>query len=214
MSTLLGEVPVPPPLVSIVRLLNKMTPPTPKRAWQNHLDSAQRQTCIAAYHVKRLEELLRGQRHGTEVPIPIQAHFEGAVVASIAAIDKVAQAVNSALKLRTRSSDTFEKAFTEIRHIEPVDKWYRNQFGRDLRRIRVRIAHYSYTKDFTGVHFTVEDSQTNYNGPREILAYARASLEYSGQLCALIPNIITYLEAHLSSPAASNLTTASSDNGR
>jgi hypothetical protein len=162
--------------------------------WRNHLDSALRQTRIAAYHVDRLEKLLQGPRARTEVPIPIQAHFEGALVASIASVDKVAQAVNSALKLGASPSKTFEKGFAEIRGIKPVDEWYQNPFGRDLRRIRARIAHYSYTKDFTGVHFFVEGADTSYEGPREILAYARSASEYTSQLCALIPSVISLLE--------------------
>ena len=164
--------------------------------WQDHLESAARQTQIAAYHIKQLKARLE-KFNGGAVPIPIQAHFEGVVLASLATIDKVAQAVNSALKLGAKNGEKFQKAFSEIRCLEPVEKWLQNPFGIDLRRTRARIAHYFYSKDSKGIHFLVEEVDSKYDGSREILAYGQSALEYAKELCGLIPTITENLLSRL-----------------
>jgi hypothetical protein len=164
--------------------------------WQDYLNAAARQVEIGAYHCEQLKARLKKFKGGA-VPTPIQAHFEGAVLASLAAIDKVAQAVNSALKLRAQNGEKFEKAFKEICALEGVEEWYQNPLGIDLRRTRVRIAHYAYRKESRDIHLQVEDVSSKYDGSREISAYAESALEYAKELCKLIPTIEENLRSRL-----------------
>lgn len=105
------------------------------------LQAAERKVRIAAFHRSQLEKYLRGEPRSKDVPIPIQAHFEGVVVSVMAAVDQVAQAVNSALCLRATPGELVEKTFSMIGDVPGVGEWYQEQIGRDLRSIRTKIVH-------------------------------------------------------------------------
>ncbi len=117
-----------------------------------YIEAAQRKLAIAAYHVDRLREVVGDHTgsFGSAPAIAVQAHFEGVVVSVMAAVDQVAQAVNSAWQLRVNSSNLVEKAFTTLAERLPeIGDWFSQPIGRDLRRLRVRMVHYAYTKTDT-----------------------------------------------------------------
>lgn len=81
------------------------------------LVAAGRKVKAAAYHAERLRQLLdSGQASSDSPPVPVQAHFEGVIVSLIAAVDQVAQAVNSARQLGLRQTDLVQK---DVRAVGP-----------------------------------------------------------------------------------------------
>lgn len=163
---------------------------------QPYFEAAERKSEIARYHTDQLRQEPSLQSYaGTTLPtIPVQAHFEGAVVSVMAAVDQVAQAVNSGLGLKLPSGELVEKAFSTVGKVVPeVDEWYRDPLGRDLRRLRVRIVHYAYKKTPEERCWAVESTGTEYRGSRELAAYARAAAQYAEKLRGLIPQIQEHL---------------------
>jgi hypothetical protein len=152
------------------------------------LKAADRKVRIAGFHCEQLEHYLRCEPRTKCVPISIQAHFEGIVVSVIAAIDQVAQAVNSALSLHAKPHELTVKAFSAISELSVVE-WFNDPIGQDLRSIRVRIVHYSYTKDFLGVDFKIEEARKPYPGSRDLLIYSREAVGYAERLRKFIPLI-------------------------
>lgn len=127
---------------------------------------------------------------GSAPAINVQAHFVGVVVSVMAAVDQVAQAVNSAWQLHLDSSNLVEKAFTTLAGRMPaIDNWFKEQIGRDLRRIRVRMVHYAYAKTPQGSCWVVESAGTEFSGSRELVAYAESAVEYGECLRRLLPHI-------------------------
>ena len=155
--------------------------PKSSEDWRMQFEAARRKIDVASYHVDCLREALNAEnfpRRRSVPPIPIQAHFEGVVVSVIAAIDQVVQAVNSGLNLSLRQNKLFEGTFIRLGGIYPeIHSWVQNPIGRDLRRIRTRIVHYSYRKTSRGLHWVVESAQTDYDGSRELLEYATNALQ-------------------------------------
>lgn len=154
--------------------------------WIDYIDAAYRKIDIAAFNGKQLKIVLaqdRGSNTGRP-DIPAQAFFEGAVVATVAAIDQVAQATNSALSLGLGPGDLFDGASSEIEKRVPEFKdWREHPIGRDLRRLRTRMVHYSYTKSSNGEPtWQVEVAYNNYTGPRDLSAYADAAIAYVREL--------------------------------
>jgi hypothetical protein len=123
--------------------------------------------------------------------IPVQASFEGVVFAAIAAVDQVAQAVNSALKLGLAPGELFEEASKAIEASLPEFRAWREQpIGIDLRRIRTRMAHYSYRKvPAKGLIWEVETANEGFNGSRELSAYAEAAVSYSREMEKLLGSL-------------------------
>jgi hypothetical protein len=164
-------------------------------SWQEYIEAAHRKVEIATYHADSLQRVVAD--HSTSFKsapsIPVQAHFEGVVVSIMAAVDQVAQAVNSAWQLRLHSADLVEKAFTALaEHLSEIDDWFREPIGRDLRRLRVRIVHYAYEKKplrEEGPYWSVESAGTEYSGSRELLSYAIGTVEYGRRLRELLPCI-------------------------
>ncbi len=154
--------------------------------WIDYIDAAHRKIDIAAFHCDQLK-LVLSQCYSpftSPPPIPVQAFFEGTVVATVSAIDQVAQAANSALDLSLGSGDLFDGASPEIESRVPAFKGWREQpIGLDLRRLRTRMVHYSYTKSSNG-DFTwqVETANSNYTGARDLSAYAEAAVAYGREL--------------------------------
>lgn len=163
--------------------------------WKEYLEAAQRKMRVADFHLARLSAVVTTHMD-REPPIELQAHFEGVVVSVIAAVDQVGQAVNSALRLGASPGDLFEKAFGRLRtHLPAVDAWCQEPIGRDLRSIRVRIIHYAYSKTAHELGWTVEPGRGDYQGSREVVAYASAAVDYSRRLVGLIPSIEELLGA-------------------
>lgn len=174
-----------------VRLLSNMSD------WPKYLGAARRKISIAEYHSDRLAELGSIADPVHEMPpIPVQAHFEGVVISLMAAVDQVAQAVNSALKLGLDTSDLVAAAFKEVTQKVPaVARWYENPLGRDLRRLRTRMIHYSYQKSPGALRWHVEDANPAYEGSRELLAYTVEAVKYGRDLAALLDRIEDQLGA-------------------
>jgi hypothetical protein len=157
--------------------------------WTEYLVAAHRKVDIAAFHCEQLKSAL-GRYNGSFdgcPTIPIQAYFEGTVVAAVSAIDQVAQAANSALELRLRSEDLFDCASSQIERRVPAYRNWRDQpIGVDLRRLRTRIVHYSYTKSSSGdLKWEVETVNGNYAGARDLSAYAEAVVVYCRELAVI-----------------------------
>jgi len=118
----------------------------------------------------------------------------------MAAVDKIAQATNSALNLSLNQGELVTGAMGELgRRIGSVKSWFEKPIGRDLRRIRVRIIHYAYAKtpDPVKSQWLVEPASAEYAGSRALLDYSSAAVEYGAALRALVPKI----EAHLRNSA-------------
>jgi hypothetical protein len=108
----------------------------------------------------------------------------------MAAVDQVAQAVNSAWQLRLNSSNLVEKAFTTLaEHLPEIGDWFSEQIGRDLRRLRVRMVHYAYAKTPQGPGWIVESAGTGFSGSRDLVAYANSAAEYGERLRRLLPRV-------------------------
>ncbi|TAJ09646.1 MAG: hypothetical protein EPO61_06205 [Nitrospirae bacterium] len=161
--------------------------------WTHYVDAAKRQCLIAEYRVKSLEEKLGSPDPDQNTPlIQVQAHFEGVIVSVMAAVDKVAQAANSAFGLHLSQSELVNGAMTELgKRVPEMKDWFEKPIGLDLRRIRVRIIHYSYVKtpQQSEHQWQVEGADTDYTGSREILSYSRVAVAYGTALSELIPAI-------------------------
>jgi hypothetical protein len=117
-------------------------------SWEPYFEAAHRKRAIAEYYLSRLAEILTPPDGlARQPPIPVQAYFEGVIVSAMAAVDQVAQGINSALGLRLNPNTLVNGAFTKLTSFLPaLQEWYENPLGIDLRRIRTRIIHYSYSK--------------------------------------------------------------------
>src|SRR4051812_34794980 len=94
--------------------------------WEDYIDAARRKISIAFFHAEELKRRLAENAYPGDgrPPIPVQACFEGVVIASVAAIDQVAQAANSALGLGLSPGKLFEGAAKEISsRIPDFQRW-------------------------------------------------------------------------------------------
>jgi hypothetical protein len=160
--------------------------------WRAYLEAATRKADIAAYHAAQLKVAVSSTQNqgGALPPIPVQAHFEGLVVSAMAAVDQVAQAVNSALRMHLDQSQLVQRAFDELgRRVPEIKAWFQHPLGRDLRRLRTRMIHYSYAKTPDGPSWCVESVDSEYVDCRELVAYAESSAEYVGRLSHLFPKV-------------------------
>jgi hypothetical protein len=69
--------------------------------WREYLHAADRKILMAAFHLDAVQETLGDDDSPStlDLPIPIQAHFEGIMYSQIAAADQVAEAVNRGFEL-------------------------------------------------------------------------------------------------------------------
>ena len=166
--------------------------------WPRYIDAAKRKIEIAEYHCDQLKHALSNASvpHDWRPEIRTQACFEGVVVATIAAVDQIAQAVNSALNLHLASGKLFEGTLGEIlERVPEYENWRQQPIGRDLRRLRTRMVHYSYTKSSNGPRWEVEVANEDYAGPRDLLGYAEATTAYAQELGSLAGKLETSLAA-------------------
>lgn len=171
--------------------------------WRLYFDAARRKARIARYHLSQLEQLLNSESATGEVPIPIQAHFEGVVFSAIAATDQTAQGINSALGLGANERELFDKAFGTIAGTVPgLGKWLSNPIGRDLRGLRRLAIHHSYQKTSEGPRqrWNVEPTRVPYDGSRELQAYCTDAVAYVEELVGLLPAVESELLRILGSP--------------
>ena len=151
--------------------------------------AAGRQVQIADFHLGELDRVLQTANPSRRPPVPVQAHFEGVVVSAMAAVDKVAQTVNSALNLGLSPSKLVQGAFDQLRVVVPdVGSWFDQPLGRDLRRIRTRMVHYSYSKG-NEAPWIIESAGTDYDGSRFLNDYAGAAVKYLWELEKFLPEI-------------------------
>ena len=154
--------------------------------WSDYIDAAHRKISIAAFHCEQLRHALANCQppHDGRPDIPTQAFFEGTVVASISVIDQVAQAANSALGLGLNPGNLFDGTVAKIEQRVPEFRaWRERPIGRDLRRLRTRMVHYSYGKSSCGnPTWQVGVADANYTGSRELFAYAQAAAAYAQEL--------------------------------
>lgn len=164
--------------------------------WQRYIDAAKRKVAIADFHADRLEHVLDKTESdkGLLPPIPVQAHFEGVIVSVMAAVDQVAQAVNSGLGLCLDQGELVSQSFSKLGAVMPeLKSWFEDPLGLDLRRIRVRIIHYSYSKTRRGIAWQVESAGTEYSESRWLLDYAKAAVKYGRQLETLLSRISKHI---------------------
>lgn len=167
--------------------------------WDDYIDAAHRKIGIAEFHCEQLRHTLANYSllPDGRPDIPTQAFFEGTVVATVSAIDQVAQAINSALGLGLGAGNLFDGAAPEIEQRVPAFRIWRDMpIGRDLRRLRTRMVHYSYDKSPNGdLAWQVEVADAKYTGSRELLAYAQAAVSYARELGAIADELQQVLAA-------------------
>jgi hypothetical protein len=158
--------------------------------WQQFLEAARRKVAIARFHLDGLQKALRETAEALSgaPPIPVQAYFEGVVISVIAAIDQVKAAVESTVPQPHEPADRNASVLDRL-HTPDVAAWYEAPFGRDLRRIRVRMVHYIYAKTLQGPGWVVESAGRPWSGSRELLTYAQHAVEYGERLEELLPQI-------------------------
>lgn len=167
-------------------------PAAQSERWHEFFEAAGRKVGIAAYHESVLREVVQPVSDlETAPPIRVQAHFEGVVVSAVAAIDQIAQDANAQLRLGLAPEGLVRGVFEVLGKTLPsVRARYEKPLGRDLRRIRTRIVHYTYTKSPTdSPRWSVESAGTGYEGSRELVAYAQAAVRYAEELRSLLPAI-------------------------
>lgn len=171
--------------------------------WNRYLEAANRKVEIAKYHFRFLLDGLQAN----EVPqdgmpgVPVQAHFEGLVVSVMAAVDQVAQAINSGLRMSLPPDQLVDAAFNEIGEAVPdLKRWYEESIGRDLRRIRTRMIHYSYLKLQGDSGWTVEPVGIDYPGSRELKEYSAEAIRYGERLVATFDALQQRLRATPTEP--------------
>jgi hypothetical protein len=157
--------------------------------WRDQIGAARRKLEITSFHVGRLRAALAEPGlEGTEPPpVPVQAHFEGALGALADALDRVAEAASAVLDLRLPSRDLVGGAFTELgSRIPAVRVWFKSALLSDLRR-GLRSAWYAPAEP--GPRWFWEAETSNYHGPRELLEYATACEDHGHQLELLLDDI-------------------------
>jgi len=139
-------------------------------SWAQYLDAARRKVAIARYNAEMLQKVLSiDDASDRSMPtIAVQAHFEGVVVAVMAAVDQVAQAINSGLALGLHQDKLVDGAFQKIAMVLPeLGTWFNDPLGRRkaMRGRLNRLARYtrdreSYLPMLMQRLFTVKGSRT------------------------------------------------------
>lgn len=177
----------------------------PRDDHDRYVEAARRQVEICRYHARRLNEVLDGRRlKPGAVDVDIQAYFDGAVSAVVAAHDKATEALLVAARLSQgightenrgdRLRDALPLLSNELR--EAIGNW-RDVRWDDIHDLRVRIVHHDTVK-------RPEDGLMQVyvirpDGPREIREYTKMAVEL---LQDLVP-IIDLLESELGAIASS-----------
>jgi len=166
------------------------TKPRREEVMIDFLNAAGRKVKISKYHLEELQKHLVRDAHGSCVPVPVQAHFEGVIFSVIAADDQIAAAIRRMLGGRaggeTANKEQFQKLVVEV---PELGAWQENAIYNDLRKVRDRAAHLSYVKGWERERLMVQEVGSGYRGCREIQHYSNAAVRHAEQLIELIPKV-------------------------
>jgi hypothetical protein len=165
--------------------------------WPDQIVAARRKLEVACYHLGQLRAELTapGLPRSECPPVPIQAHFEGVLVALLGAVEKVAEATNTALDLRLPLRDLVSGTFTELgSRLPDVRSWFKQEIYSDLRRC-LRAARYAPAPNTSPARWLVKSEGNGHRRLRELLEYATAGEEHGRQLERLLVGIEGILTA-------------------
>jgi hypothetical protein len=157
--------------MALVHIRSRMRGPVPSREVQELAFAVRRQFAIGAFHLDALREIA-GSSTGADIPVPLQAHFEGILYSVDAARDKV---------------DRLVGVLGDVAGRGKFAKWTGGSLVDDARRLRNQAAHYFYSKQ-GGTMFVVEKPHgSTYSGPRELIEYSSALVDQVQLLGKILP---------------------------
>jgi hypothetical protein len=153
---------------------------------------------VAEYHLRNLRDLLA--ENPGEVTVPVQAHFEGALLSFIAASDQTAEAIRLALGLRLRNANlrmVLDSVPRGGSWREDLVRWHDDPLAEDVRRLRRLMAHHHYDKSPATGRLEVQrpPEGTGYHDSRELVAYCTATVDHARGLAALLLGLRRALRA-------------------
>ena len=160
--------------------------------WRHYQRAAERKVRMAAYHLQMLESRLAipAPRLGPDIPIEVQAHFEGILYSFIAASDQLAEAINRRFTLGLENASLGD-ALAQMPRL-PIRRrlitWFQSPIAADVRDIRRRAAHHHYAKTPLGPKLVVQEptGARPYGGSRTLDGYGQAAVEHLGRLEELL----------------------------
>lgn len=133
-------------------------------AWRESSTAVRRKLEMAAFHLDALHET------SYKLTVPFQAHFEGVLYSSDAAVDQLDAAVRRELAF---TSSTAERAVALQALLGAIQAFNRQPIRTDARLLRNRATHHHYSKHPTRWDaIVVEPVQSSYRGSREIIEYS------------------------------------------
>jgi hypothetical protein len=190
------------PLSLVVRQHRRIVMPRRGAHWREYIDAARRKLKIAEYHLEELGDKLsaaklRGELSAAKVkenlpaPIPVQAHFEGVIIALMAAVDQVAEATNIVFAQgRWKPKGLNKRAFKKLgKELEEIREWYNKEITQDLRNVRVYMVHHTYGKDGSPMWEVEKPEDSDYQGSRELRQYASDGMEHGREFGVLLKKI-------------------------
>jgi hypothetical protein len=158
-------------------------PQNPRDDHLRYVEAARRQVEICRYHARRLNEVLDGRKLAPgAVDVDIQAYFDGAVSAVVAAHDKATEAlliaggfsqgVNDTENRAARVKDALSLLSGSLRR--KLSRWRDDRWD-DVHDLRVRIVHHNTIK-------RAEDGLLQVyvirpDGQRELREYTQIAVE-------------------------------------
>jgi hypothetical protein len=154
----------------------------------DYLSAACRKIEIAQYHLNKLRELSPGVPT-LVVPIPVQAHFEGILIAFIAASDQVAEAIAQGLHLGNVQNlgEALKRSKRTGSPWDDLRRWNDAVISLDVRAIRRLAVHHHYIK----AHGILEAApgRPDYGGSRELIPYGEAVSAHLDALKTLLESL-------------------------
>lgn len=187
--------------------------PIPHDDYGRYLEAARRQVEICRYHARRLNEVLDDRRlKPGVVDVDVQAYFDGAVSAVVAAHDKATEALLIATGLSEGIGGTENRtdrlqnalALLSARLRQRIDHWRDDRWD-DIHDLRVRIVH----------HHTIKRSEDGRlevyvivpNGQREVRGFTEMAVELMDDFVPIVDD----LEAELRAIASQHASPATRD---
>ena len=158
-------------------------------SWADYLVAVRRKILIAHFHADQL--CLDPDASLDVVTVPVQAYFEGVLLAFIAAADQFAEGLNVRLRLCLQNpnlkdaSEAMQRGTLRTR----LFKWYDAPIAADVRNVRRQIAHHHYEKTPAGPRLEVAPPSGGaraYGGPRDLARYTSAVVEHLDRLDVLV----------------------------
>lgn len=166
----------------------------------SYLDAARRQVEICRYHDRRLNEVLVDRRlKPGAVDVDIQAYFDGAISAVVAAHDKATEALLVAAGSPEGVGDT-EKRSERVRNAlsllsdelqAAIGDWRDDRWD-DIHDLRVRIVHHVTTKRPEDGLMQVRVIRPN--GPVELRQFTKMAVDLTEDLVPLIDRLEAELD--------------------